>query len=265
MQRKDHNLSLIINYLKNGELPDQSSKARETVILASDYEIGNGKLLYHLFVPGSHRQRKNVMKQLAVPRCLIDEIFFACHDDVTAGHLGVYEMYNKIQDRFYWKGIYSDVEFWCKSCVDCATKKTPKNRPKAALNPLPAVSGPFDRIAVDVLGPFPPTYNSNKYILVFSDYLTRWPEVVAVNSVDAETTANAFVEKIVCRHSAPHVLLSDNGKNFRSILMQEICKLMNTKNTFTTAYHPETDGLVERFNGTLTTMLSMYVSGHQRD
>jgi len=89
--------------------------------------------------------------------------------------------------------------------------------------------------------------------------------VVAVNSADAETTANAFVEKIVCRHSATHVLLSDNGKNFRSKLMQVICKLMNTKNTFTTAYHPETDGLVERFNGTLTTMLSMYVSGYQRD
>lgn len=265
MQRKDPNLSLIINYLQNSELPDQSSKARETVILASDYEIGNDKLLYHLFVPGSHRRRKNVRKQLAVPRCLIDEILFACHDDVTAGHLGVYKMYNKIQDRFYWKGMYSDVEFWCKSCVDCATKKTPKNRPKAPLNPLPAVSGPFDRVAVDVLGPFPPTYNSNKYILVFSDYLTRWPEVVAVNSADAQTTAKAFVEEIVCRHSAPRVLLSDNGKNFRSKLMQEICKLMNTKKTFTTAYHPETDGLVERFNGTLTTMLSMYVSGHQRD
>ena len=79
------------------------------------------------------------------------------------------------------------------------------------------------------------------------------------------TTAKAFVEEIVCRHGAPRVLLSDNGKNFRSKLLKEICKLMNTKKTFTTAYHPETDGLVERFNGTLTTMLSMYVSGHQRD
>ena len=161
--------------------------------------------------------------------------------------------------------MYSDVEFWCRSCIDCATKKSPKNRPKAPLNPIPIVDGPFDRVAVDVLGPFPPTYNSNKYIIVFSDYLTRWPEVVAVNNADAKTTAKAFVEEIVCRHGAPRVLLSDNGKNFRSNLMKEICKITNTKKTFTTAYHPETDGLVERFNGTLTSMLSMYVSGHQRD
>ncbi|CAG2194960.1 unnamed protein product [Mytilus edulis] len=129
----------------------------------------------------------------------------------------------------------------------------------------------FDRIAtanewnLDVLGPFPPTYNSNKYILIFSDYLTRWPEAIPVPNADATTTAKVFIEEVVCRHGAPRQLLSDNGKNFRSNLVKEICKLMNTKKTFTTAYHPETDGLVERFNGTLTAMLSMYVSGHQRD
>lgn len=64
----------------------------------------------------------------------------------------------------------------------------------------------------------------------------------------------------MCRHGAPRELLSDNGKIFRSNLMREICKLTNTNKTFTTVYHPETNGLVERFNGTLTTMLSMYVS-----
>lgn len=58
--------------------------------------------------------------------------------------------------------MYSDIEFWCKSCVDCATKKSPKNRPKFPLNPLPTVNGPFDRVAVDVLVPFPATYKSNK-------------------------------------------------------------------------------------------------------
>ena len=265
MQRKDSNLFAIINYLEKGELPDQSSKARETVILSDNYELDNSGILYHLFTPGSRKRRQCLRRQLAIPRCLIDEILYACHDDATAGHLSLNKMYIKIQVRFYWKGMYSDVEFWCKSCVDCATKKTPKHRPKAPLNPLPAVSGPFDRVAVDVLGPFPPTYNSNKYILIFSDYLTRWPEAIPVPNADATTTAKVFIEEVVCRHGAPRQLLSDNGKNFRSNLVKEICKLMNTKKTFTTAYHPETDGLVERFNGTLTAMLSMYVSGHQRD
>lgn len=264
-QKNDPSLAAIIQYLELGELPELSSKARETVILSGDYELGHDGLLYHLWQPGSHRRRQAIRRQIAIPRSLIDEVMYACHDDLTAGHLSFQKTYDKVQERFYWKGMYSDIEFWCKSCVDCATKKSPKNRPKFPLNPLPTVNGPFDRVAVDVLGPFPPTYKSNKYIIVFSDYLTRWPEVFAVNNADAETTARLFVEEIVCRHGAPRELLSDNGKNFRSNLMKEICKLTNTKKTFTTAYHPETNGLVERFNGTLTTMLSMYVSGHQRD
>ena len=95
-----------------------------------------------------------------------------------------------------------------------------QNRPKVPLIPLPAVSGPFDRVAVDVLGPFPPTYKSNRYILIFSDYLTRWPDAIPVEKADAETTAKLFVEEIVCRHGAPRMLLSDNGKNFRSNLLK---------------------------------------------
>lgn len=100
---------------------------------------------------------------------------------------------------------------------------------------------------------------------MFSDYLTRRPEVFTVNNADSETTARLFVEEKVCRHGSPRELLSNNGKNFRSNLMTEICKLTNTKKKITTSYHQETNGLVERFNGTLTMMLSMYVSGHQRD
>ena len=175
MQRKDPNLELIISYLENGKLPEQSSKARETVALSNDFEISMDGILYHLWSTNSKKRRQEVKRQIVVPRCLIDEILFACHDDAMAGHLSLHKTYTKIQDRFYWKGMYSDVEFWCRSCVDCATKKTPKTRKKKApLNPLPVVEGPFDRVAVDVLGPFPPTYNSNKYIIVFSDYSTDY-------------------------------------------------------------------------------------------
>ncbi|CAC5372721.1 Retrovirus-related Pol polyprotein from transposon 297 [Mytilus coruscus] len=111
MQRKDSNLFAIINYLEKGELPDQSSKARETVILSDNYELDNSGILYHLFTPVSRKRRQCLRRQLAIPRCLIDEILYACHDDATAGHLSLNKMYTKIQDRFYWKGMYSDVEF----------------------------------------------------------------------------------------------------------------------------------------------------------
>ena len=75
----------------------------------------------------------------------------------------------------------------------------------APLQPMP-VEGPFDRVAIDVLGPFPTSDRGNKYIVIFTDYFTKWPEAYAVENADAITTATLFVEEILCRHSAPRKL-----------------------------------------------------------
>ena len=72
--------------------------------------------------------------------------------------------------------------------------------------PLPAVDLPFERVAIDVLGPLPQTERGNKFIVVCTDYLTRWTEAFAVNNATAETIAELFVEQILCRHGAPNVL-----------------------------------------------------------
>ena len=90
-QRTDPYMSSIITYLENGELPESSSKTLETVILSNYYELADDGLLYHLWQPGSQRGRKLLRRQLAIPRSLIDEVLYACHDDLTAGHLSFHE------------------------------------------------------------------------------------------------------------------------------------------------------------------------------
>ena len=151
----------------------------------------------------------------------------AMHEEVTSEHLGFEKTYHKIQQRYFWTGMYSEIGKWCASCVDCATKKTPRNLPKAPLQPI-TVEEPFDRAAVDVLGPFPTSDQGNKYVIVFSDYFTKWSEAFAVKNADAATTAKLFVEEILCRHSAPRKLLSDRGKNFLSKVVKDVCQLVNT-------------------------------------
>ena len=94
------------------------------------------------------------------------------------------------------------------------------------------------------------------YLLII---FTKWPEVFAVPDQTAPTIARLFVEEIVCRHGVPGEVLSDRGASFLSKLTLEICQLMGTKKVNTTAYHPQTDGLVERFNQTLTNMLAKTV------
>lgn len=129
-------------------------------------------------------------------------------------------------------------------------KKSPKNCPKAPLLPIP-VEGPFDTIGVDAVGPFPVTKSGNRYLIVFTDFLTKWPECFAVPTIDAPVVADLFVNEIIGSHGAPRKLLSDRGTNFLSKLIREVCLLVNT-----TAFHPQCDGLTERFNQTMVHTLS---------
>ena len=149
------------------------------------------------------------------------------HEELTSGHLSFMKTYLKIKERYFWTGMNTEIEKWCALCVDCATKKTPRNLAKAPLQPIP-VEGPFDRVAVDISGPFPTSERGKKYVVIFTDYFTKWPETFAIECADAATTAKLFVEEILCRHSAPRKLLSDRGKNFLAKVVKGVCKMVNT-------------------------------------
>ena len=199
-----------------------------------------------------------------VPSSLKEEILEQLHDHITSGHLGFNKTYAKLKERFYWTGMYVDTKKWIESCQICASTKTPRISKSGLLVTMDA-NEPFETVATDILGPLPTSDSGNKYIIVFSDYFTRWVEVFAIKETDAETIAKLFVNEIVCRYGAPKRLLSDRGKNFLSNLVHHICEFLQVKKVNTTAYHPQTDGLVERFNSTLISMLSSYTSSHQTD
>ncbi|KAJ8380338.1 hypothetical protein SKAU_G00011160 [Synaphobranchus kaupii] len=124
---------------------------------------------------------------------------------------------------------------------------------------------PWNGWGVDVLGPFPVTDSGNRYILVAMDYFTKWPEAFAIPDQSAATTAERLVEEMFTRFGAPAELHSDQGRNFESQLMAEVCKRLGVTKTRTTPLHPQSDGLVERFNRTLATQLAILASQHQRD
>ena len=123
---------------------------------------------------------------------------------------------------------------------------------------------PFSRVAIDIVGPLHRTRKGNRYILTLCDYSTKYPEAVALKVIDTETVANALIE-IFSRTGIPKEILSDQGSNFTSSLMRELCKLLNIKKITSTPYHPEANGLVEKFNGTLKKMLSCFVENEKDD
>jgi len=127
------------------------------------------------------------------------------------------------------------------------------------------VSEPWEIVAVDVMGPLPRTAKGNRFIVVFSDYFTRWVEAFAITVQDTKHIAKLLVEQIICRYGTPKKLLSDRGSVFLSDLAKQVYEALGIHKLNTTAYHPQTDGLVERFNHTLATMLAMFCNDNQRD
>jgi hypothetical protein len=149
-----------------------------------------------------------------------------------------------------------DVTQWTRACLTCVTHQ-PGLKVKPPLTLIP-VGGAFDRVGVDILQ-LPKTSRGNRYAVVFVDYLTKWPEVFAVANQSSVAFAKLLVEEVVSRHGVPSEILSDRGRDFLSGLMKEVETLMGYHKLNTTAYHPQTDGLVERYNTTLTSMLAKTV------
>ena len=133
--------------------------------------------------------------------------------------------------------------------------KVSKNEKKKPLHPI-QVGWAFERIGIDLVGPLTITKQNNHYIIVATDYLTRWPEAKAVPDAGAKTLAQFIFEDIVCRHGVPQVILSDNGKNFASEIVKILCEKFLIKHTFSFPYHPQTNGMVERLNRTLCNSLA---------
>ncbi len=140
-----------------------------------------------------------------------------------------------------------------QSCLECRVATKPRRGARPPLQPI-TVSRPFQTVGVDIMT-LPLTRQGNQYVVVLMDYFTKWVHAVPIPNQRTETIARALIEHVIITHGVPEALLSDRGTNLLSNLMTELCQLMGMKKLNTTVVHPQTDGLVERFNRTLKSML----------
>ena len=210
---------------------------------------------------------EEVLEQVVVPKKHRNHIMQIAHDTPLGGgggHLGYKKTREKILNHFYWPGIFPDVAKFCRSCKNCQ-KCLPKGRvPRAPLISIQPMEEPFQRVAMDIVGPLNKSGRGHKFILVLCDYATKYAEAVPLKTVDSETVANAMIE-IFSRLGIPNKILTDQGTNFMSSLMCQLCKLLDIKKINTSPYHPQANGLVENFNGTLKKMLKCYAQEEPTD
>lgn len=208
---------------------------------------------------------ETVNYKLLVPKAMRKEVMGQLHDVRTAGHLGFNKTWSRAKrSPVYWRNMRRDIYEHCVQCHECGSRKSPTKKNRAPMQEY-RIGIPMERVAMDVAGPFPETCRGNRFILVVSDYFTKWTEAYAMPNHTAETVANTFVEQFVCRFGTPREVFTDQGREFESRLFYCMCKELGIEKTRTSPFHPQSDGMVERFNRTMECMLTNYVSGNQRD
>lgn len=196
-------------------------------------------------IPPAHLDTASQV-QVVLPKSLVPQVLPQLHNSPTGGHLGVQKLQAKVKDRFYWSGWFSDVQQWCRECVECGSHKEFGQQLCAPLQSS-VTSRPYERVALDILGPLPETSNLNKYILVVGYYFSKWTESFPLPNQEAKTVTKVLMEEWVCRFGDPRTIHTDQGRNFGSTLFRELCHLLNIHKTRTSPYHPQSNGMIERF------------------
>ena len=263
-QSQDQAIVLLRSWVESAQRPsfkDISKESAEVKNLWAQFpflSLSEGKLCRKHKLPCGAD-----VEQLVVPAVSRRKIFDHLHASKFGGHMGIGSLIAKLRRRFYWPGYKEDIIRWTHWC-DVCQRRADTGRRRAPLQQSP-VGMPMERMAVDILGPLPVTERGNRYIVIFCEYFTKWVEGFPLPDQTAATVADCLVNEIIVRFGIPHQLHSDQGSNFESQLFQEVCKLLGINKTRTCGYHPQSDGLVERFNRSVQDMLSKLISDRRND
>ncbi|GFS47629.1 hypothetical protein TNCV_1973251 [Trichonephila clavipes] len=213
------------------------------------YVIEND-ILYHEELLGGNR-----IKQLVIPEMRKRKILEIAHESVFGAHLGAHKTIQRIKFSFYWPGRVKEIKAYCSSCHGCQLRKVIRSVDKIPITPVARPELPFQVVNVDLIGPVDPVSSQgHKYILCLMDQHSRRLEAIPLKSLTAKSTCEALLE-IFSRTGIPEVIVMDNATNFTASLTQEFLKILGACPRFSTPYHPEGNGLIERWNRTLKNML----------
>ena len=200
--------------------------------------------------------QKDDKVQVLVPTTLQKSIFDAVH---SICHPGVKATIKLLKDDFYWPYMNRDISKWVKACTNCKKNKASRQT-RSDLQPLPPPTRRFGAIHVDCVGPFPPNEDMHSLFTII-DRWTSWPEAIPVADTTASTLANVLIKRWIPNFGVPQSITSDRGAQFTSDLWKGMCDKLGIERRQTSAYHPCSNGKVERFNGKLKQALRCRLDG----
>ena len=207
-------------------------------------------LLYRQFTKG-----KKVTLQLVVPVGFREKVLRLAHETLLAEHLDIKKTLDRVVSEFFWPGVCGDVARFCKSCDICQRTIQKGRVTKVPLGKMPLIDTPFKRVAVDIVGPIEPRSDKkSRYILTMIDYATRYPEAVALPSIETERVAEALIA-MFSRVGIPSEMLMEHESRVTIEVMNEVSRLLSLQQLTTIPYRPYSKGPVEKFHAVLKRVL----------
>ena len=205
---------------------------------------------------------KKAWQQVVVPKSLRRRFLQLVHDAPVSGHLGRDRTWERVRQTAYWPSVIDDVSNYCIGCPKCQLRKRPKHIPQAPLQATGIPEMPLSKISCDFVGPYPETPDGYKYVLQIQDILSRYVLFVPTKDATAMTAAKALLQNWIGVFDIPHSLQSDNGPHFASTVLKTVCEQLGIQQIFSSPWHPQSQGQVERQNDTLNNCLAVLVSDH---
>ena len=254
-QQKDPVLSVAYRYLYTKQTPPTTGEWNKFPL--KRYRKLWSQLIIHASVICRKMKSPSMSEErllIVVPKSQRRIFLNIAHDD--SGHQGVDRTMARLSEIAYWVGMGKDVVYHCMHCFKCQITKAPVQTP-APLQPIIA-SKPWELVAVDILK-VPMSAKGNQYLLVVQDHLSKWPFAKAIPDQKAERIVQILKDDVFTLVGPPRRLHSDQGRNFESRILGDLCKAFGVNKSHTTPYHPMGNGLVERMNRSLLTLLRTYV------
>jgi transposase InsO family protein len=266
-QRADPGLSKIIEFMERGSTPpswDEIAPLPESAkSLWRQWQrlsLREGVLMRRFEEADGRRS----FEQLIIPRQMRAEFLSSVHSGVAGGHFGRHRTELAVKARAYWPGWTGDVRRALRTCHACTRYMRGKPPRQVALKPI-LCGEPWELLSLDITGPHPVSRQGFVYILTMQDHFSKWAEAVPIRRHTAPIVARAVFEHIFMRFGTARRLLTDQGPEFESDMLAELCRLMRIDKARTTPYHPQCNGMIERFHRVLNTMLAKVIDDDQRD
>lgn len=197
--------------------------------------------------------------KVVVPKTWVQSLLKSYHDDPQGGHQGVVKTLARLQEKYFWNSMKKDIVNHCKSCHLCAICKDYGKPVKTPLQPITSKNlTPFQKCGLDILGPLPTAQNGSRYIVVLQDYFTKWPVVEGMESVEASKLKKWLIDRVFCVYGIPQDLVTDRGTQLTSTEFEQFLQNNGIHHSLTAPFHPQSDGMVERFNRSLLNSLRCY-------